>query len=158
MAVISFKSVGKTRQQRIETVLSSSVVPIGIATPLQLGEDGNIFKMHGNIGDQINDNLRNLLLTNRGERLTLYDYGASLRSILSEMSSSDDFDTAAVISIKSAVDRYMPFVSLETFESNVDHVMNSSSNGLSVIKLTITYNVPTLKIFKKGLEVLLYAM
>lgn len=158
MSTINFRSVGTTRQNRVESALSSSLVPIGIKTPLRLGEDGNIFAMHTSLSDQINDNLRNLIMTNWGERLTLYDFGANLRSMLSEMVSQDDFDAQAVVNIKGAVEKWMPYVTLETFDSRVDRTTNSNSNGLAAVRIMITYNVPSLKVYHRNLEILLYAM
>ncbi len=158
MGQINFKSVGQTRQQRTTNALSSSLKPIGFLTPLQPGNDGNIFKMSTSIVDQIADNLKNLILTNWGERVIHYDFGANLRPLLTELVSLDDFDGEAVTRIKGAVDRWMPFISLENFDSSFDKTTNASANGLAVIKLTITYSIPTLKVKNRALEVSLYAM
>jgi len=157
MATINFKSVGTTRQERIATTLSSSLVPIGISTPLQLG-DTDLFKMNTSLAATVNDNLRNLILTNWGERLLQFDFGGNLRSILADMSSQDDFDSRAVVNIKGAVTKWMPFVSLQSFESKIDHAENANANGLSVINITITYNVPSLQIFNRNLQIQLYVM
>lgn len=158
MGQINFKSVGQTRQQRVTNALSSSLKPVGILTPLQPGSDGNIFNMSTSLADQVTDNLRNLILTNWGERVVHYDFGANLKPLLSEMVSLDDFDAEACSRIKGAVDRWLPYISLENFESKIDKVGNASANGLSVIKMTITFNVPALKVFNRVIEVSLYAM
>ena len=65
MAAIDFKSVG----EKTQAILSSSVevkpTPIGIKTPLRFGNlDGGIFGMYTELRSTINDNLKNLLLTN----------------------------------------------------------------------------------------------
>jgi len=155
---INFKSVGQTRLQKTTNSLSSSLKPVGILTPLQFGNDGNFFRVSTTLADQVADNLKNLLLTNWGERVIHFDFGANLKPLLSEMVSLDDFDGEACSRIKGAVDRWMPFISLEGFESSVDKTANASANGLAVIKLTIIYNVPALKLFNKALEITLYAL
>lgn len=158
MGEISFKSVGTTRKERQENALDSTSLPIGIKTPLQPGGDEGIFKMNYNLPDQIHDNIRNLLLTNWGERLGLYDFGANLRPLLSEYVSQDSFDAQAVERISAAVSRWMPYVSLENFLSEVDRNANTSSGGTAVVRLTITYSIPTLNVVNRALEVTMYVL
>lgn len=152
---ISFKSVGKTREERLAQQLIVSATPIGIKTPLKPGSQEGIFAMHFNLADQMHDNLRNLILTNWGERLGLYDFGANLRPLTTELVSQDDFDAQAIERISGAVQRWMPFISLETFESNIDRINNQNT---AIIKMNVTYNIPSLNIFQKTLEVTLYAI
>ena len=86
---ISFKDVG-VKGFRQEEVLSRNrtVVPIGIKTPVEPDPaDQGLFLMHTDIKAQIADNLRNLILTNWGERLGNYFFGANLRPILVDFSS-----------------------------------------------------------------------
>lgn len=103
----------------------------------------------------MHDNFRNLVLTNWGERLGLYDFGANLRPLTTELVSSDDFDAQAIERIAGAVQRWMPFITLETFESKIDRLNNRNT---AVIKITIIYNIPSLSVFQKALEVTLYAI
>ena len=111
--------------------------------------------MYYTLADTLHDNLRNLILTNWGERLCLYDFGANLRPLTTELVSADDFDSQAIERISGAVQRWMPFVTLETFESTTDRISNKNT---AIIKITIVYNIPALNIFKKALEVSLYAI
>jgi len=81
-----FKSSGinslerKISKEKVDSIIMN---PIGIKTPLRLSEKDNdsLFEMHRNIEDVVRDNLRNLLLTNKGERLGRHDFGTSLRSL-----------------------------------------------------------------------------
>ena len=152
---ISFKSVGKTREERLVQQLVQSPTPIGIRTPMRFGNQEGIFAMHFSLIDQMHDNLRNLILTNWGERLGLYDFGANLRPLTTELVSQDDFDAQAVDRISGAVQRWMPFITLETFESKIDRQNNKNT---AVIRLTVTYSIPSLNVFQKALEVTLYAI
>ena len=157
MGSFSFKSSGKTQEQQLIETLIKTVTPIGIKTPLQLGEAGNdsIFVMHTVLADQVHDNLRNLLQTNFGEHLGIYDFGANLRPLVSEFATQDDFDAQAVERIKTAVGRWMPFVSLEDFLSEVDRAQNKNTG---IFKITVTYTVPALKTGKRALQVTLYVI
>ena len=89
MATYNFKSVGKTKQQEEAEVVTKSQIPFGIKTPLQLGSSEGILAMNYSLEDQFADNLRNLLLTNWGERLGLYDFGANLRPLTTEFTNLD---------------------------------------------------------------------
>lgn len=154
MSQFSFKSSGKTQQQRQVEQLVQSQVPFGIKTPLRLGT-ADFLETSFNLADQVQDNLRNLLLTNWGERLGFYSFGGNLRPLVTELVSSSDFDTLAVERIREAVNRWMPYVDLEDFFSQADRITNKNT---AVINVTITYNVPALNVKKKQLQVTLYAL
>lgn len=155
MASYSFKSVGKTKEKIAEETVAKSLTPFGIKTPMSLGSESGIFSMNYSLADQFSDNLRNLLLTNWGERLGLYDFGANLRPLATEFSSQDNFDNEAISRIKSAVQKWMPFIDLEDFTSTVDRQENKNT---AIIKVTITYNIPALEVTKKSLQIVLYVI
>jgi phage baseplate assembly protein W len=157
MASYSFKSVGKTQQQTADEELAVTKIPYGIKTPLKLGDKDGILAMNYDLADQFADNLRNLLLTNWGERLGLYDFGANLKPLTTEFVSQDDFDNAAIERIRTAVARWMPFIDLEEFSSVVDR-KETRDQWLSAIKVNITYNIPALEVFGRGLQIVLYVI
>ena len=155
MAVYSFKSVGKTQQSIEDESLDESPIPFGIKTPLKIGAKDGILEMNYSLEEQFADNLRNLLLTNWGERLGLHNFGANLRPLTTEFVSQDNFDNEAIVRIKNAVDTWMPFIDLEDFSSEVDRMDNKNTG---VIKVNITYNIPNLEVYKKGLQIVLYVI
>lgn len=151
----SFKSVGIhdiDYQREVETYVEN-VVPIGIKTPLELGKTNEgIFRMHTDAIAQIHDNFRNLLLTNHGDRLALYDFGANLSELSHELG-AESGDTEAIKRIRRAVKKYMPFIELDTFEPLIDHHDNSH---VAKVGLRITYDIPKLLIKNKKIEVIIY--
>ena len=150
MAVYSFKNVGKTRKSQDDAAVKASKIPYGIKTPLQLGNSSEgILSMNFSLSDQFSDNLKNLLLTNWGERLGLYDFGANLKPLTAE------FDTEAIERIKVAVDKWMPFVTLSTFESSTDRTENKNTG---VIKINILYRIPSLEDNDRSLQIVLYVI
>lgn len=155
MASYSFKSSGKTKQKSKEEETFSSPIPYGIKTPLKIGATDGILEMNYSLEEQFADNLRNLLLTNWGERLGLYNYGANLRPLAFELVSQEDFDNAAIDRIRSAVEKWMPYIDLENFSSEVDRQENKNTG---IIKINITYNIPDLKVVAKGLQIVLYVV
>lgn len=152
MASYNFKSAGKTQEQIALEIIKSTKIPYGIKTPLLLGTTEGILLMNYNLEDQFADNLRNLLLTNWGERLGLFKFGANLKPLTTEFANLDDFDSQAIQRIKDAVEKWMPFVDLQNFSSQVDRTENKNT---AVIKLNISYNIPALRITNKGLQIVL---
>lgn len=155
---ISFKSVGKsTLTVRSEAEAQQPVVPIGIKTPLRYGNT-SLFEMHTELFDQIRDNLRNLVLTNWGERLGQYDFGANLRELAAERLAREDYDQEVAFRIKRAVDKWMPYVSLEEMVPIDDEaVVLRSERGFTVPmrRYLLTYDVPSINSPKQSLEIIL---
>jgi len=154
MGSFSFKSSGVTQADNEASALVRTAVPIGIKTPLALGND-DLLQTNDALGAQLSDNLRNLILTNWGERLGFYDFGANLRPLMSDLVSLDDFDAQAISRIRAAVGRWMPYIDLEDFLSSTDREQNHNT---AIINLSITYNIPSLNIRSKKLQVQLYAI
>lgn len=147
----SFNGVGQLKTT-VDEVNNQSIIvlPIGIKTPISFAQTGNsLFDMSYDIGTQIGDNLKNLLLTNTGERLMMGDLGANLRDLAYDLS-SEDVVNEALQRIFSTVSKYMPFVDLQTFEPRIE----KSQEGivlLSIIK--IGYNVPPAGLFNQSIEI-----
>lgn len=152
MAAISFKSVGDLK----ENPRSSQEVqpkPVGIITPVRLSRKlGGPLEMSGSVLDQMVDNFKNMLLVNHGERLPLYDFGANLRALLSERLSQPDYDQQAMTFIKATTEKYMPYVNLDSFETEI---LDSEKNGTSRIKILVKFSIPKLSTSLKTAEIIL---
>jgi len=153
---LKFKSSGiKIDSPQIQNA-KVELTPLGIKTPMELGSDrSGIFAMNFNIGDQIADNFRNLLLTNNGDRLGRTGFGANLRSLVSELSNSPDFESKAMAQISDCVQKYMPFIDLESFSAVPDQ---SAPPSIAKIDIRIVYNVQRLGISKKKIIVSIYTI
>jgi phage baseplate assembly protein W len=145
----SFKSVGeKTIDYNTRARARITEPPIGIKTPIEIGStDDGLLKMHRSLADQIKDNFRNLILTNKNERLAFPDFGANLTPLAFELG-TEDADEEAMRRIKSAAEKYMPFISLEDF-SLTNEISDTGATAL--IKMLITYSVPTANIANQNL-------
>jgi phage baseplate assembly protein W len=155
MATYSFKSVGRTASTQLAEAPAESPIPIGIKTPLRLGSGEGIWGMHYDMVDVVHDNLRNLILTNWGERLGVYDYGANLKELTTELVSVDDFESEAIVRIKDAVGRWMPYVVLQNFVGKTEHEGNQK---IGIISFQVTYDVPVLQVQNKALEISMYVI
>ncbi len=150
MAQIDFKNVGFISGTLAAQV--ANVTPIGIKTPLRLGTSSDgIFSMHTVLSEQIRDNLRNLLLTNKGERVCFHDFGANIRPLLFELS-TNDFDSSVASRIKTTVNKYMPYIKLQTLNSS-----NGTKDGtIAVVKLQLIYDIPMLSVNNQSIELTFY--
>lgn len=157
MSQISFKNVG-VKGFRQEDVLArnKTALPIGIKTPMEPSGDGyGLFAMHTDIKEQVADNFRNLILTNWGERLGNYFFGANLRPLLADFSHKDNFDDEAMVRINTAITKHMPFITPVGYESVVSRPDNSP---LEMVKLTIVYSIVSLGVSNAQLELNLFVM
>jgi len=155
MAIISFKSVGQKQQNVVNLEATKPIIPIGIKTPLRINTSSGLLDMHFNLEKQLSDNLRNLLLTNWGERVGQYFFGANLTPLTSEFVAQDKFDNEAIVRIKDAVTRWMSYIDLVDFSSEIDRVEN---RNIGIIKITISYNILALQVSNKKLQIVLYVM
>mgnify|MGYP005745674429 FL=1 len=149
----SFKSSGNTISE--ESSFATPEVrkpPIGIQTPLRVELGQGLFTMHTDITKVISDNLRNLILTNHGERLGFPDFGADLRPILFDLG-NEAGDQLAISKIRNTVGKYMPFVSLQGFQTFVDPL---DENTVAKVGIQITYKIPSIDEVLRSLEVMLY--
>jgi phage baseplate assembly protein W len=155
MAERSFKNIGSTVAQIRAANPVFQETPIGIKTPMSFSAKGNPYQMNLNIADQIQDNLKNLLLTQWGERIGLYDYGANLRSVISEFTSINDIETPIMQSIVRAVEKYMPFVSLDTFDMQF---LEPKQDGFARYQIIVNYSVPKLNEKNQKVKIILEVM
>ena len=127
--------------------------PLGIKTPLEFGtKEAGLLKLHYSPKDQVADNFRNLILTNYGERLGRYHYGANLKPLTTERMSGDDFDAEAMARIKDATSKYMPYVELEAFESFTEP---STDGVIGRVVIRVTYSARSLGVKRAAIEVIL---
>ena len=115
------------------------------------GNDG-IFAMNLSLRDQVRQNFRNMVLTNHGERVGLFTFGANLQPLTLELG-SDGFDSESSVRIKTATARWMPFINLVEMQRTVE---NTGNQHTAKIKLRIFYDVPRLGIKRDAIEVIFY--
>ena len=148
-----FKNTGqdineiKKRLKNNNNIVDQASIPVGIKTPLQKGsvKGETLFKMHFDIFDQITDNLRNLLMTQKGERLGRPSFGTNLYQIYSQ-TNVENPDELAIQEISRTVGIFMPKVSLEDFESKI---IKNGANEEVIYNIKVYYKVPSLS-EKKG--------
>lgn len=143
----SFKSVGISGQQALQqrAAITPNPVRVGIITPLMEGNnDEGLLAMSYDVGIQMKNNLKDLLMTNWGERVARYDYGANLEPLVTEYENgAEEFDSEAMQRIMNAVQKWMPYVELENFESKPQY---SVTQGVGNVVIYVDYSIPRAKI------------
>lgn len=151
-----FSSVGELTTEVEKFVLSEEdSPPIGIKTPIAIEENLDDFLvMHRDLASQVKDNFKNLLLTNHGERLLMSNFGANLKPLAFELQSEGGI-SAALRRVKSATEKFMPFINLLTF---TPLELRNDDSSVAKIGARITYSVPSANIKEQAIEIVLYSV
>lgn len=167
MANFSFKSSGiKFDDRRVQNdEITLNEVPIGIKTPLSFDSksQSGLFDMHFDSLSQVKDNLKNLVMTERGERLGRGDYGCNLLAFTFDYSMVGEFEKNISNEINSQVQKFLPFVQIKNISflnyfsknKNINNEL-SDSGGLSAILIGISYDVPKIGAVNQILETVLF--
>ena len=105
---------------------------VGLSFPLGFVGD-RFFNRTKTIEEQAQHNLRNLLLTNLGERPNQPEFGSRLLSVVFEFKD----DTLIEEVINEAVDKWLPYVAINSITTNTDA---TNPNRLNV---SINFSVAT---------------
>lgn len=116
-------------------ILIDQDIAIGIKFPFN-GQ--HVFNSTFTTLDQSSSNIKNLLLTGRGERYQLNEFGTVLKYLLFEQQSTE-LKIAIDEEIRNAVNRWLPYISIESIETNY----NSPADTYITIK--ITYSVSNIE-------------
>jgi phage baseplate assembly protein W len=97
-------------QKFVKDTIEYNDYAIGIMLPIQIGEVA--FNQSFQTIDQVKTNIKNLLLTKRGERLMQPELGSGLQEVLFEFN-DDDLSAKIEETITTAIERWIPNVSIE---------------------------------------------
>ena len=86
---------------------------IGVSLPLQFSN--NTFSQTFKTIDQVKSNIKNLLLTKRGERVLQPDFGSGLQELLFEQNVTD-FEEKIETTINSSLEKWLPYVTVEEID------------------------------------------
>ena len=118
----------------------SDLVPLGLKIPYRRDDVFGYFAQITNTRERYNTNLKMLLMTAKGERPIMPNYGSNLRSILFEPNSPDHVDSLMEDAITEAVEEWLPEIMVEGVDVTRDHV-NTPHSATIRIDYTII-NIP----------------
>ena len=116
----------------IENDLNPNVY-IGLKLPLENGNQGFFGRTQKAI-EQTKYNIKNLLLTKKGERLGNPTFGSDLEKIIFEQE-GDDLENKVEETIRSSVSEWLPFVGIESIETNF------SVNNRNMVNVSIHFSL-----------------
>ena len=154
----NFSSVGeldesaRLREERNNS--NKTQIPIGIKVPIELGDDSDgLFKMFYSIDEAASNNFKNLLMTNHGERVGLYDFGANLHELAFELG-TESGDEEAIRRIRKTTKKYMPFVELLTFEPLI---VREGNEHVAKVGVRVGYKIGAISSKERLVEVVVYS-
>lgn len=122
---------------RIQTVNDiTTESEIGLGVDLSFGNPG-IFKTLYTTNDQAKANIRNLLLTRKGERYNLINFGTNLLSIVFQPS-TPDIKELIDLEITGALNSWLPYIVIQGLEILT---VEDDPTLLHTIKITLKYTV-----------------
>ena len=105
---------------------------VGLALPIQISNVA--FKQNYTEIEQLKSNIKNLLLTKRGERLMNPLFGSGVETVLFEPI-TDEFEDKIQDIITNSVERYIPNVSID--EINVD--MSNENKDRNLVNISLKF-------------------
>ena len=109
--------------------------------PLQKDDIDGYYVLTKTIGQNTKQNLKNLLLTNPGERVMVPGFGVGLSRHLFEPYSGD-LESDILMDIEAQVDKWMPFVEINNVRFGTQNEL--SGNDFSIIlSIEIHYSIPS---------------
>ena len=122
---------------RIQTVNDiTTESEIGLGVDLSFGNPG-IFKTLYTTNDQAKANIRNLLLTRKGERYNLINFGTNLLSIVFQPN-TPDIKELIDLEITNALSSWLPYIVIQGLEILT---VEDDPTLLHTIKITLKYTV-----------------
>ena len=121
---------------------------IDVALGIQITNQNSIFKSLYTITDQTKENLKTLILTKKGERYMLPEFGTNLIYMLFEPI-TPEFNDSVKDSITSGINKWLPYINIREFK--VKTVLNDPALQ-NMVEISLSYSVrnfstDTIKIF-----------
>jgi hypothetical protein len=104
---------------------------VGITLPIQKGDEG-YFRQSFRTFDQVRSNLKNLLLTKRGERILQPEFGSGLHDLLFNPA-TEKFEEDLENTINDAVAQWLPYIIVE--DINIDISKEMTDNNQAKVSL-----------------------
>tara|TARA_Y100000817_G_scaffold306975_1_gene292822 strand:+ start:851 stop:1270 length:420 start_codon:yes stop_codon:yes gene_type:complete len=110
---------------------------IGLELPLTHTQEG-YFKRTKTALEQAKSNIRNLLLTNKGERLGNPTFGTNLLSLVFTQENTD-LEARVEEEIRASMAEFLPFINIVSIETN----FSEENMSTAIVNLRFTLNVDT---------------
>jgi len=111
---------------------------IGISLPIQIGKTA--FEQTFTTFEQIKSNIKNLLLTKRGERVMQPEFGSGLQELLFEQN-VDDLEGRIQTTIEDSISQWLPFVNIDEIDIEQTNELRDNNRVNVSIKFRVGNSV-----------------
>lgn len=111
----------------------------GILLPVQRGDTG-YFRQGFTSFEQAKSNLKNLLLTRKGERIMQPEFGTGLHELLFEQM-TDDLESKLQDTIESSVSYWLPYILIQSVDIQMTDEMKDRNRADISIQFTVGNNI-----------------
>lgn len=107
-------------------------VPVGISIPYSRGETDGFFAQTYSVIERSKYNLTMLLMTSKGERPLMPEYGSNLRAILFDPNITEYIDKVFYDEIKEVVETWMTEIELLSVDVTTDYDNNPHQVDINI--------------------------
>jgi len=111
---------------------------IGISLPIQIGKTA--FEQTFTTFEQVKSNIKNLLLTKRGERVMQPEFGSGLQELLFEQN-VDDLEGRIQTTIEDSISQWLPFVNIDEIDIEQTNELRDNNRVNVSIKFRVGNSV-----------------
>jgi len=123
---------------------------IGVGLPLTHNRTGFFYRTKTSL-EQAKSNIKNLLLTKKGERLGNPEFGSDLFKVVFEQE-GDDIESKVEEAIRSAMSRFLPFILVDEIETQFSSLNKNALN----VSIKFSLNVDTTNVDKLSIDLVNY--
>ena len=123
---------------------------IGVGLPLTHNKSGFFYRTKTSL-EQAKSNIKNLLLTKKGERLGNPEFGSDLFKVVFEQE-GDDIESKVEEAIRSAMSRFLPFILVDEIETQFSSLNKNALN----VSIKFSLNVDTTNVDKLSIDLVNY--
>lgn len=113
----------------------------GILLPVQRGDTG-YFRQGFESYEQAKSNLKNLLLTRKGERIMQPEFGSGLHELLFEQA-TDELEQRLQETIESTVGYWLPYINIEEVDIEMSDTMKDQNRANMTVKFRVGTDINT---------------
>jgi phage baseplate assembly protein W len=123
--------VAKRTEYRFNPLDLNKDIAVGITLPF--GKNGGLFNLSYTTEEQAISNLKNLLLTRKGERVYQPNFGSDMPSLLFEQMNSS-LETQLINSLTFDIGYWLPYIIIESIDVSADFDRN-------LVKIQLSFSV-----------------
>ena len=118
--------------------MANKLQGLSVSLPLTYDNEDGPYRLNKTLKQVVKQNFKNLILTSPGERVMLPTFGAGVRRLLFEPSTSETFSKVSQ-RISSQVTKFMSYLNIE----NISFITSDQDSSLSPnsVRLVIKYNI-----------------